>query len=84
MPDSRQSLSQRQRRGGGWAVEGPADHYAGVTDREAAPLRGAGGGSSSSAAPRRRLGGGGRRLGGLGGVEEQQLKYLARREQDRR
>ena len=65
------------------SAEGPADHYAGVTDRGAGPLLGAGGGSSSTAAAGRWLGGGGRRLGGLGGVEAPQLKYLAPRDRDR-
>ena len=66
------------------SAEGPADHYAGVTDRGAGPLLGAGGGSSSTAAAGRWLGGGGRRLGGLGGVEAPQLTYLAPRDRDRR
>ncbi len=57
------------------SAEGPADHYAGVTDRGAGPLWGAVGGSSSTAAA-------GRRLGGLGCVEVQQLKYLAPRDRD--
>jgi hypothetical protein len=68
------------------SAEGLADHYAGVTDRGAGPLWGAGGGSRSTAAAGRRLGDGGvggRRLGGLGGVEAPQLKYLALRDRDR-
>jgi hypothetical protein len=56
------------------SAEGPADHYAGVTDRGAGPLLGAGGGSSSTAAAGR----------WLGGVEAPQLKYLAPRDRDRR
>ncbi len=60
------------------SAEGPADHYAGVTesdtDRGAGPLLGAGGCSSSTAAAGR----------WLGSVEAPQLKYLAPRDRDRR